>query len=137
GHWDREWIGVEQELVGIAAQAARRVEGTVRAVAVELTRPDARHPDVPVVIRAVAVAMERDYAAGARVVALEQQQLHEGRVSREDAEVHAAALGRGAERGAAASPAAVGAHAPPRAVRALTGADPARPADIDRFGRAP
>ena len=96
-------VGIEQHLVAVEAQSARRIDGPVDAVAVELAGGDAGHEGVPVVIGALAARVEVDDARRRGVIdAIEKQQLDAGGVLREDAEVDAAGTERGAERKAGA-----------------------------------
>ena len=55
-------VRIEQDFVGIEAQAARGVERPVDAIGIDLAGCDAGHEDVPVVIGAVGYGIERDDA---------------------------------------------------------------------------
>jgi len=83
-------IGIQEKFSGIEAQAARRIERALDAIGVQLAGSYTGHEDVPVVVRAVDRRIEANHARGFGVVdPIEQQQLHPGAVSREDAEIDA------------------------------------------------
>ena len=60
GDRHRQAVGVEEQLLPVEPQATLRGEGAVRAVAVDLARPQARHEGVPVVVGAVPIRLEGD-----------------------------------------------------------------------------
>jgi len=79
-----------KNLAGIEPHAGRRIERALDAIRVQLAGSYTGHEGVPVVVRAVDRWVESNYARGFCVVdPIEQQQLHPGGVSREDAEVDA------------------------------------------------
>ena len=91
--FDRARVRIEQELGRIAAIAARRLPRSMNAIAVALPGHDAGHVAVPA------------EGAGLRKIQsplvpglVEQAQLHTRRDLREDGEVDAAAIERGAQR---------------------------------------
>jgi hypothetical protein len=89
-------VGVEDELVRIEAVAALRGEGAVDPVAVQLARVDVRQVAVP---DHVGLLGQRDrHRLGLGIERVEQAELDAGRVLREDGEVDADAVPRGAER---------------------------------------
>jgi hypothetical protein len=55
-------VGVEQKLVRVETQPSCRIEGAGNAVAIELTRGDARHECVPIVVGAIDPRVEIDYS---------------------------------------------------------------------------
>ena len=70
-------IWVQQNLSGIETYAARRVERSLDAVAIQLPRFHALYKCVPVVVRPVCRGIDRDDARGPRVVfPVKKQQLH-------------------------------------------------------------
>jgi hypothetical protein len=75
----------------------------MRAIGVDLPRPNAGHEDVPVVIRAVGGGIDSNHARGRRVVfPVEEQQLDTRAAAGEDAEVDSVLEDRSAEGGALA-----------------------------------
>ena len=89
-HGDGQAVRVEEHLLRVEPQAALRGERPVRAVAVDLPRPEAGHEHVPVVVRAVRAGVQPDHARGRRRAGIvEEQQLDRGGSLREDAEVDA------------------------------------------------
>ena len=96
-----ETVRVEEHLLGVEPISTLRGEGPVRPVGIHLARLKVRHKDMPVVIGAVLLGIERDDPCGLRgILVIEQKQLHKGRTLGEHAEVDAArAYGR-AERSA-------------------------------------
>src|SRR5271165_4622005 len=67
GHDDRAPIWVEQGLARIETQATLGIEGTKRAIGVELSGTDPRHENVPIVIGAVLARIEGDYTGRLRL----------------------------------------------------------------------
>ena len=106
-------VRVEEHLLGVESQPARRVGRTLHAIAVDLAGAQARHEHVPVVVRAVDGGIDADCPGGPRVVdAVEEQQLHAGGVPGEYTENHPLLGRRGAEGGtrAFAGPGGRGRH---------------------------
>ena len=60
-HRDGASVGIEQELLGIEAKPARRIEGADRAVRVDLAGTETRHEGVPVVVGPVDGGVEPDH----------------------------------------------------------------------------
>jgi len=92
-------VGVEQQLGGVEAQAAPRVEGAVDAEPVALVRHDARHVAVPGVGGDLG---QLEPALGAALV--EEAQLDGLRLLGEDREIRALSVPGGAERPRPAGP---------------------------------
>jgi hypothetical protein len=88
-------VGIEQDLVGVEAHAARGIERPLDAIAVQLACPQAGDEYMPVVVGTIDGGVDADDARGLGVVdAIEQQQLDPGGMLRENAEVHPVAAGR-------------------------------------------
>src|SRR5688500_5315136 len=87
---DRLGVRVDQHLRGIEAVALVRRVRTMHAKPVELARPDVRQVAVPDLVVAFLERNARSLDGG--IVALEQAQVHAGRVLREDGEVDAFAI---------------------------------------------
>ena len=97
-HGDRQPVRIEQDLVAVEALAPFRLERPVGAVGVDLSGSQAGHHGMPVVVRPMGGRAERnDSRRRGRRLVIEQQQLDERRVLREDAEVDAARHDGGAE----------------------------------------
>ena len=106
-------VRIEQHLLGVKPKSAVRIEGPVRPVGVHLARPKVRHKDMPVVIRAMFIGVERDDPCGLRgILVIEQEQLEQDRMLREHAEIDAAREDRRAERSARTRCDIAGAHGP-------------------------
>ena len=87
---DRQPVGIEQHLFAIEAQPVLWSERPMGTVGVDLTGADAGHQHVPVVPSAVSVRREGDDARGlVRIGVREQEQLEQGRIAREHAEIYA------------------------------------------------
>jgi hypothetical protein len=73
-------VRIEEQFGRIEASAAGRIERPMHAVPVYLTRPHARHEDVPVVITAVRGALDgNDSSRTGVVLSIEEEQV-DGRV---------------------------------------------------------
>ena len=76
-----------------------RGEWPVRPVGIHLARLEARHKDMPIVMGAVLIRIERDDPRGlGGISVIEQEQLHQRRMLREHAKVDAARTDGRAER---------------------------------------
>ena len=83
---ERLGVGVDQQLVRIEAMAARRVIGTVHAVAVKLTGPDIRQVAVPDLM---GLFRQIDTLGFAPALRVEQAELDAGRVGGKQRKVDA------------------------------------------------
>jgi hypothetical protein len=91
-------VRIEKRLVAIETQPLLRRGQPINAVGVELTRYDARHKNMPIMVSTLHMPIEIDGARRPGIVNLvKEQQLDRGRVARIDAEVDAAVDQRGAE----------------------------------------
>jgi hypothetical protein len=78
---DRSTIGIQQNLIYIEAQSALRLEWAKSSEGIDLTRGQVRYKDVPVVIGAVLARRQgNDSLWFDRILTIEQQQFHQGRV---------------------------------------------------------
>ena len=83
-------VGIEQDLGRIESHAGSRIERSLHAISVQLSRTHAGHEHVPVEVRAVGRGVEADLLRGPWVVdPFEEQERHPGGVSREQTEVDA------------------------------------------------
>lgn len=96
---DRMRIGVEQELVGVEAVADQRLVGAVHAPAIELSRFEPLHVDMPDVAGSVPLRVERDAVRGLDVVwSVEKIEKGLFRILGVDGEIDAFCGNRGPER---------------------------------------
>src|SRR5215469_13708222 len=112
-HGDGKPIRIQQGLVTVESQSARGVVRSRCAESIRLSWPKTGNEYVPVVIRAMNPRIEFDHARWQfSVRAVEEQQLHQGCVLREYAEIHAPRLDGSAQRSARARTYAWFAHSP-------------------------
>src|SRR5260370_27383978 len=84
-------IRVQQELLGIKSHSPLRIEGAVNSISINLPRLQSRNIHMPIIQSSAVHSLDRNYAGGLRIVdAIEQKQLHAGRIPRKDAEIHPA-----------------------------------------------
>src|SRR5262249_24860537 len=96
-------VRVEQDLGGIEPKTTLGGRRPFDPVAVDLSRAQTWHEDMPVVVRTVRCRIEPDYAGGVGVLLpVEEQQLDARGSPREQAEVHAAVNDGSAKRRASA-----------------------------------
>jgi hypothetical protein len=96
-------VSIEQDLLGIKPEPVLRIEWPCYPVAVDLTRPDAGHEHMPIVISAVPVRIEVDDPGGLGIIyRIEQQELGRGTVLRKYAEI-GSAIGQGSTEGKTAT----------------------------------
>ena len=88
-------VGIDQELVGVEAEAAFRLIGSVHPIAVELARHDVAEIAMPDVLAAL---RQRDPLELAPALAVEQAKLDLLRIGGEQREVGAAPVPSGAQR---------------------------------------
>src|SRR5207247_8146123 len=92
-------VRIEQHFSAIEPMSVLGLVWAGDAVAVDLSSLDARHEDVPVVIRAVGVRIETNRARRTRILRpIEEEQVHARRGAREDAEIDAGGRDRGTKR---------------------------------------
>ena len=100
---DRPAVRIEKELGPVKAEPACRIEWSVGPKSVNLSRLNAWHEDVPIVISAMAGGVDLDYSRGTRIlVTIEHKQLNARCAPGVQAEIDAPANQCGTERTAPA-----------------------------------
>src|SRR6476619_3648685 len=113
GHGYGKPVRIEQHFLRVKPKSAVRIEGPVSPVSIHLARPKVRDKDMPVMIRAMLIGVERDDPRGLlSILIIEQEQLEQDRMLREQAEIDAVREDCRAERSAHTRSDSVGARGP-------------------------